>query len=162
VVEQRPGEGADAGDGSVEHDFLGSAITRSVGVASPRLSLSIRKSRGHRVGVGPVDEPEQGLDERLPEWSQGVLDRHGSARHNRSLHTVRQLQVAERLRQHLLGDSIHATFQVAVSMRAVAQHEHDERGPLVRDENQRLTRRALGQHLFGSEKQFGIDHATLH
>src|SRR5437870_2470179 len=90
---------------------------------------------GHLLDVrrAPLERTFQWHGQALAEGSQGVLDGEGSGPGDPAGDEPELLELAHRLREHLLGDPADRALQLAVAQRGLAEGADDEGTPLVDD-----------------------------
>src|SRR5262245_26944728 len=91
-----------------------------------------------QMRLGPLIEGAQRLGQRSPERRQSILDPGWNDRVDRSSDQPIPLQLAQRLRQHLLGHATDPPMQFAVTLGPLGQLMQDQQRPLVADGGQDL------------------------
>jgi hypothetical protein len=85
------------------------------------------------MGLGPVANAGENLDQCLTERREGVLDGDGDGCVGVTGDQAVALEAAQRLRQQLLGDAVEASAKLAEPVRTLRQDADDQRGPPVAD-----------------------------
>src|SRR5919199_811097 len=95
------------------------------------------------VQLRPLRERADRLEQRAPERSEAVLDTGRRTANALACDEPVRLELAQRLRQHLLADAADPLLQIGVTPRALPERVDDHDRPGVRHEAEGGARRAI-------------------